>query len=72
MSGPFGPRRPRGPCVASTPADAITRREIHEDWAHAGMVEAGGLVFVSYCVGSTTGTTAEQMHGALDNGARSK
>ncbi|MCG7285773.1 RidA family protein [Cellulomonas sp. ACRRI] len=46
--------------------DAITRHEIHEGWAHAGMVEAGGLVFVSYCVGRTTGTTAEQVHGALD------
>ncbi|WP_147796309.1 RidA family protein [Cellulomonas sp. Y8] len=46
--------------------DAITRHEIHEGWAHAGMVEAGGLVFVSSCVGSTTGTTTEQVHGALD------
>ncbi len=46
--------------------DTITRHEIHEGWAHAGLVEAGALVFVSYCVGRTTGTTAEQVHGALD------
>jgi allantoinase len=46
--------------------DAITRHEIHEGWAHAGVVEAGGLVFVSYCVGNPTGTTTEQVHGALD------
>jgi 2-iminobutanoate/2-iminopropanoate deaminase len=46
--------------------DAIARHEINEGWAHAGMVEAGGLVFVSYCVGNPEGTTTEQVHGALD------
>lgn len=45
----------------------IIRHEILEHWAHAGMVEAGGFVFVSYCVGNTEGTTSEQVHGALDN-----
>jgi enamine deaminase RidA (YjgF/YER057c/UK114 family) len=31
------------------------------------MVEAGGLVFVSYCAGNIEGTTTEQVQGALDN-----
>lgn len=47
--------------------DGITRYDVNETWAHAGMVEANGFVFVSYCVGNTTGTTSEQVHGALDN-----
>lgn len=42
------------------------RHEINEHWAHAGMVEAGDLVFVSYCVGNDQGTVTEQVHGALD------
>lgn len=46
---------------------AITRHDVDEGWAHAGMVEAAGLVFVSYCVGNTEGTTTEQVHGALDD-----
>lgn len=47
--------------------EPITRYDINEGWAHAGMVGAGGTVYVSYCVGNTTGTTTEQVHGALDN-----
>lgn len=30
----------------------IIRHELNEEWAHAGLVEAGGFVFVSYCVGN--------------------
>ena len=43
------------------------RHDINEGWAHAGMVEAGGFVFVSYCVGNTEGTVSEQVQGALDH-----
>lgn len=45
---------------------AIHRSDIDEHWAHAGVVEAGGMVFVSYCVGNTDGSTSQQVHGALD------
>ena len=45
----------------------ITRHEINEDWALAGMVEAGGFVFVSYCVGNIGQPIEAQINGAFDN-----
>ena len=45
----------------------ITRYEINEDWAHAGMVEAGGFVFVSYCVGNIGQPIEAQINGAIDH-----
>ncbi|HBG00425.1 MAG TPA: RidA family protein, partial [Firmicutes bacterium] len=30
----------------------IVRTDIDQDWAHAGIVQAGDFVFVSYCVGN--------------------
>lgn len=47
--------------------DRIARHQVNEGWAHSGMVEAGGVVYVSYCVGNPDGTTTEQVHGALDD-----
>ncbi|EOY5092664.1 RidA family protein [Citrobacter amalonaticus] len=45
----------------------ITRHEINEDWALAGMVEAGGFIFVSYCVGNIGQPIEAQINGAFDN-----
>lgn len=44
----------------------ITRHEINEDWALAGMVEAGDFVFVSYCVGNIGQPIEAQINGAFD------
>ncbi len=45
----------------------IVRHDINEEWAHAGMVEAGGFVFVSYCVGNIGKPIEAQVNGALDH-----
>jgi len=28
----------------------IKRAELSEEWAHSGIVEAGGYIFISYCM----------------------
>jgi enamine deaminase RidA (YjgF/YER057c/UK114 family) len=45
----------------------VKRYEVDENWAHAGMVEAGGFVYTSYCVGNVEGTIEEQINGAFDH-----
>jgi enamine deaminase RidA (YjgF/YER057c/UK114 family) len=45
----------------------IIRHEINEEWALAGMVEAGGFIFVSYCVGNIGQPIEAQINGAFDN-----
>lgn len=45
----------------------IIRSDVNEDWAHAGLVEAGNLVFVGYCVGNTGQGIKEQIEGAVDH-----
>ena len=45
----------------------IIRRDVNEEWAHSGYVEAGDFVFLSYCVGNVGGSVEEQVHGALDS-----
>ena len=44
----------------------ITRTEINEEWAHSGVVEAGGLVFVSYCMKNEGQSIENQINGAFD------
>ena len=44
----------------------IIRRDISEEWAHAGIVKAGDYCFLSYCVGNIGGTVEEQVNGAFD------
>lgn len=46
---------------------AIIRHEINEDWALAGLVEAGDFVFVSYCIGNIGQPIEAQINGAFDN-----
>ena len=45
----------------------IIRHEINENWAHAGMVEAGDFVFVNYCVGHVGQPIENQVNGAFDH-----
>ena len=45
----------------------IRRSDVNEDWAHAGIVEAGDFVFVSYCVGNVGQSIDEQINGAFDH-----
>jgi len=44
----------------------IKRLEQNEEWAHTGVVEAGNLVFVSYCMKNEGQSIESQMHGAFD------
>ena len=45
----------------------IVRGDVNEEWAHAGYVEAGEFVFLSYCVGNVGQSVEAQVHGALDH-----
>jgi enamine deaminase RidA (YjgF/YER057c/UK114 family) len=45
----------------------IIRHEVNEQWAHSGMVEAGGFVFMSYCVGNAEQPIESQINGASDH-----
>jgi len=44
----------------------IKRTEISEEWAHAGIVEAGDFVFISYCLKNEGQSIESQMNGAFD------
>jgi len=45
----------------------ITRCDINTEWAHSGIIEAGGFVYTSYCVGNLGGTIEEQINGAFNH-----
>ncbi|MDR1209776.1 MAG: RidA family protein [Clostridiales bacterium] len=44
----------------------IKRYDVNEEWAHSGVVEAGGFVFVNYCVGNVGQPAEAQIRGAFD------
>ncbi len=44
----------------------ITRLDVNEEWAHTGIIKAGDLCFLNYCVGNVGGTIEEQINGAFD------
>ena len=44
----------------------IERYDVNEDWAHSGIVRAGNLYFLNYCVRDTNGTIEQQVSGAFD------
>lgn len=44
----------------------IKRYDIHENWAHSGIIQAGDYCFINYCVRNTGGTIEEQINGAFD------
>ena len=45
----------------------IKRSDVHEEWAHSGIVEAGDFVFISYCVGNIGKSIEQQINGAFDH-----
>ncbi|NLK87692.1 MAG: RidA family protein [Clostridiaceae bacterium] len=45
----------------------IIRRDVNNEWAHSGIVEAGDFVFVSYCVGNIGQSIENQINGAFDH-----
>ena len=46
--------------------NGIERYEINEEWAHSGMICAGGFCFLSYCTGRKGDTIEAQINGAFD------
>lgn len=44
----------------------IKRTELSEEWAHAGVVEAGDYVFISYCMKNEGQPIESQINGAID------
>ena len=44
----------------------IKRIETDEFWADSTIIEAGGFVFVGYCMGNEGKSIEEQIHGAVD------
>ncbi|NLL01265.1 MAG: RidA family protein [Clostridiales bacterium] len=47
--------------------NSIIRLDVNEEYAYSEIVEAGGFVFLSFCVGNVGGTIEEQVHGALND-----
>lgn len=45
----------------------IIRKDIDEDNAHSGIVEAGDFVFINYCVGNIGHPIENQINGAIDH-----
>lgn len=46
--------------------ESIERFDICEEWAHSGIIKAGGFCFLNYCVGNVGGSVEEQINGAFD------
>ena len=46
---------------------AIERYNVNEEWAHSGMIRAGNLYFVGYCVGNIGKDIEMQVRGAIDH-----
>lgn len=46
---------------------SIIRKDVNEECAYSGIVEAGDFVFLSFCVGNIGGSIEEQVHGALND-----
>lgn len=46
--------------------EKIIRSDINDDWAHSGIVEAGGFVFLSYCAGNIGQSIEDQINGAFN------
>ncbi len=44
----------------------IERKDLNEEWAHAGVVKAGDFCFLGYCAGNVGGSIEEQVSGAFD------
>ena len=45
----------------------IERYDVNEEWAHSGIIKAGNLYFIGYCVGNIGQGIEAQVNGALDH-----
>lgn len=45
----------------------IIRNDINEEWAHSGIIQAGGFAYVGYCVGNIGQPIEQQINGAIDH-----
>lgn len=45
----------------------IVRSDVNEEWAHSGVIRAGNLIFVGYCVGNIGQSIENQINGAIDH-----
>lgn len=45
----------------------IMRFDNNEEWAHAGVIQAGDFCFVGYCAGDAGKSVEEQINGAFDH-----
>ncbi len=45
----------------------IERYDISEEWAHSGIIKAGNLYFIGYCVGNIGQDIEAQVNGAIDH-----
>ncbi|MBS4537042.1 RidA family protein [Clostridium sp. D2Q-11] len=45
----------------------IIRKDVNEENAYSGYVEAGDFIFLSFCVGNVGESVERQVEGALDN-----
>ena len=44
----------------------IIRSDINKEWMHAGIVEAGDYVYISYCMANEGQSAENQINGAFD------
>ncbi len=47
--------------------ERIIRKDVNEENAYSGYVEAGDFIFLSFCVGNVGKSVERQIEGALDN-----
>ena len=47
--------------------EGIKRKDVNNEWAHSGIIEAGDFAFTSYCVGNIGQPIENQINGALDH-----
>jgi len=45
----------------------IIRHDVSENWAHSGLIEAGGFVYTSYCCGHHSQNLEGQINGAFNH-----
>ena len=44
----------------------IQRYDMHQDWAHSGIIRAGDFCFIGYCAGNVGKDVESQIRGAID------
>ncbi|MDC7219797.1 MAG: RidA family protein [Spirochaetales bacterium] len=45
----------------------IIRTDVNEEWAHAGIVQAGDFAYIGYCVGNIGKPIKDQIQGAVNH-----